>query len=98
LALHSINIGLIGSIIIAMISRVSLGHTGRAIKATKLMIASYILIQLTALIRLIFGQLPSMSYLDSVKLSGLFWALAFMCLFISLIPILTKPRTDGRIG
>lgn len=98
LALHSINIGLIGSIIIAMISRVSLGHTGRQIKATKLMVASYILIQITALCRLILGALPSINYIDSVKISGILWSLAFLILFVSLIPILTQPRVDGRVG
>lgn len=98
LALHSINIGLIGSIIIAMVSRVSLGHTGRKIKATKLMIASYIAIQLTALLRFLLGAIPSFNYLTSVKISGYLWSLAFILLFISLIPLLTKPRPDGRIG
>lgn len=98
LALHSINIGLIGSIIIAMVSRVSLGHTGRLIKASKLMITSYILIQLTAVFRVILGHASSINYLDSVKISGVLWTAAFLLLFISLIPILTQPRVDGRIG
>lgn len=98
LGLHAITIGLIGSIIIAMVSRVSLGHTGRPLIATKLMITSYILIQTTAITRLGLGATDYLNYMTSVKISGTLWVSAFLLLFISLIPLLTKIRVDGRPG
>jgi uncharacterized protein involved in response to NO len=50
-AWHLLTVGAIGGIILAMISRVSLGHTGRRLSPPTIIVIAYLLINLAALIR-----------------------------------------------
>ncbi|WP_245961424.1 NnrS family protein [Thalassotalea euphylliae] len=89
-ALHIITIGAIGLIIIAMMSRVSLGHTGRALITKRRINLAFYLVAAAALIRFI---LPHLGYtLLSWQLSALLWGIAFSLFFFTYWPILTKPR------
>jgi len=95
---HLLTIGGMGGLILAMISRVSLGHTGRPLSPPKSMTFAYILISLAALIRT-FGPwgLPDKTLLF-IDISGAFWIAAFMIFVIGYAPMLTKARKDGRPG
>lgn len=97
-ALHVLTIGTISMMIIGMISRVSLGHTGRQITASPLIIFSYLLMFLGGAVRL-FGQfIMGPSYRDTILISGVFWVLSLLVLLIVFTPILLKKRADGRPG
>jgi len=95
---HLLTIGGMGGLILAMISRVSLGHTGRPLSPPKSMTLAYILISLAALLRT-FGPwgLPEKTLLF-IDISGAFWIAAFMIFVIGYAPMLTKARKDGRPG
>ncbi len=51
-ALHGITIGAIGTMTLAMMSRASLGHTGRALAAGRALAGAYFLVSLAAILRL----------------------------------------------
>ncbi len=95
---HLLTIGGMGGLILAMISRVSLGHTGRPLSPPKTMTLAYILINLAALVRT-FGPwgLPEKTLLF-IDISGAFWIGAFTIFVIGYAPMLTKARKDGRPG
>lgn len=95
---HLLTVGGMGGLILAMISRVSLGHTGRPLTPPKLMTVAYILISLAALVRT-FGPwgLPEKTLLF-IDISGAFWIGAFVIFIIGYAPMLTKGRKDGRPG
>ena len=95
---HLLTVGGMGGLILAMISRVSLGHTGRPLSPPKAMIAAYICITLAAIIRA-FGPwaLPEKSGLF-IDISGTFWLLAFGIFVITYAPMLMNARKDGRPG
>ena len=95
---HLLTVGGMGGLILAMISRVSLGHTGRALSPPKAMTAAYIFIILAALIRS-FGPwaLPEKT-LVFIDISGTFWLFAFGIFVITYAPMLMSARKDGRPG
>lgn len=95
---HMLTIGGIGGVILAMISRVSLGHTGRTLQPPKLMSLAFALMVLASLLRS-FGPwgLPekTMIFIDA---SGLLWVISFLLFVVFYGPMLTKARVDGRPG
>ena len=95
---HLLTIGGIGGLILAMISRVSLGHTGRPLTAPKSMNLAFILISLAALVRT-FGPwgLPVKTLLF-IDISGGLWIGAFVIFIVGYAPMLMKARKDGRPG
>jgi uncharacterized protein involved in response to NO len=95
--LHGLTIGGMGLMILAMISRVSLGHTGRPLKVGKLITFGYILLVTATIARVVTPLLtnqPTNGYL----LSALCWIAAFSLFVYIYWPILTSPRADGRPG
>ncbi|MBQ4850410.1 NnrS family protein [Pseudoalteromonas sp. MMG012] len=95
-ALHLITLGGIGLTILAMIARVSLGHTGRALTPNKFMSIAFALLALGAVIRAFLPQLigPHPAWIASAIL----WSAAFAVFSISYFKVLTHKRVDGRRG
>jgi uncharacterized protein involved in response to NO len=93
-ALHGLAIGAVGTMSLAVMSRATLGHTGRPLRAPGLVVASYLLVTAAAIARLAAPLAPTQSVL-LLGLSGAFWSLAFAALTIRLGPILLRPRADG---
>ena len=97
LAYHAITVGGIGQMILSMISRVSLGHTGRSINVGSLMTFAMFLIGLSFLIR-VFTPLFFDSYLDLILISGICWVIGYALFIVLFTPILFKSRIDGKDG
>lgn len=97
-AWHLLTIGGMGGLILAMISRVSLGHTGRPLTPPKSMTIAYILISFAALVRT-FGPwaVPEKTLLF-IDISGGFWIISFAIFIIGYGPMLMSARKDGRPG
>lgn len=97
LALHAITVGGIGLMILAMISRVSLGHTGRIISVGKIMTGAFLLMVFTLIIRVIApAYIPSYQLL--ILLACISWALAYAIFIFKYTQILFSPRLDGGEG
>lgn len=97
-ALHAITVGTIGGITLGMMARVSLGHTGRTLKAAGVTSVIFILINLSASVRVFLPLLESEWYLYAIEFSGGLWAVAFLVFVVVYAPILLFPRIDGRPG
>jgi len=95
-ALHLVTLGAIGGMILAMMARVSLGHTGRQLKAKKIISVAFLLLFSGALFRA-FSALW-LGYHYAWLLSSLFWLLSFSLFFVVYFPVLTRRRIDGRPG
>ncbi|WP_256717986.1 NnrS family protein [Shewanella sp. UCD-KL12] len=89
-ALHLITIGTIGGMILAMIARVSLGHTGRALKPHPAMNLAFALIFIGALARVILPlfQQPLWGW----NISAATWIIAFILFLWHYTPILCRAR------
>lgn len=98
LATHALTIGVVGGMTMGMMTRTSLGHTGRVLAAGGFEVACYALVQLAAVIR-VFGPLAwPAGYLATVVASGVLWSVAFGLFAIRYWPVLTGPRADGKPG
>lgn len=97
-AAHAFGIGVVGIVIYAMVNRVSLGHTGRVIHASPIIVLGYTMLVAATLIRVIIPTVAPQSTLLSIKISGTLWIVAYLILFIYNMPILLKARVDGKDG
>jgi len=95
---HLLTVGGIGGLILAMISRVSLGHTGRALSPPKAMSLAFVSITLSALIRTFGPWLVPASTSVFIDVSGFFWIVSFAIFVYYYGPMLTSPRADDRPG
>jgi uncharacterized protein involved in response to NO len=92
-ALHALTVGAIGTMILAMMTRVPLGHTGRPLHASRLTVAAYVAITLAVIIR-VAGPLTGPAYPRMIDASATAWILAFAIFSAQYWPILTRPRVS----
>jgi len=98
LTIHAFTVGGIGVLTLGMMARVSLGHTGRPLRAAKPVAFAFILINLAAALRGIFPIIFPYWLPQLVALSGGLWILSFLIFLAIYTPILIRPRVDGRPG
>lgn len=96
-ALHALGAGAIATMILAVMSRASLGHTGRELAAGRTTTAAYLLVTLGAAGRVIASLIESESQL-LIAGAGLAWTAGFLLYLIVYVPILCRPRADGWPG
>ena len=94
-ALHALTTGAMGGLILAMISRVSLGHTGRMLKAPAGMTWAFALINLGAVSRVF---LAIWNYPLGLTVTAICWGAAFGLFAWYYAPMLCQARVDGRDG
>lgn len=95
--LHALGPGAMAVMILGVMTRVALGHTGRSLELPQGAVASYALILVAALIRLTtaLGWVP---WQLGIMTTTLAWAGAFLIFLWLYVPILTRPRIDGQPG
>jgi uncharacterized protein involved in response to NO len=98
LAIHAWTVGVIGITTYGMMARVSLGHTGREMLPSKLVVIGFYLLFLAAVIRVILPLFLMGQYVLWIELSSALWVAAFVLFTIAYMPVLTQPRVDGRAG
>ncbi len=93
MALHALSIGTLGIVTIGMMSRVSVGHTGRDLRHPPRLIKCMFLLMVAAVfVRSLLPLFIGGIYQTSILVSGLLWALAFFLFVVSYVSILLKPR------
>ncbi|WP_209327971.1 NnrS family protein [Pseudoalteromonas sp. PA2MD11] len=97
-AFHALTVGAMGNMILSMMARVSLGHTGRQLIVRHSIIIAFALILIAAIVR-VFGALLINDFSHYfIFASVIAWCLAYGVFVLVYFPILTKPRADGRPG
>jgi uncharacterized protein involved in response to NO len=93
--IHALTAGAMTTMILAVMSRASLGHTGRDLKAAPLTALAYSLVTLGAIVRVLasLGIGPYRPMLDG---AGLAWGAALLLFVIVYAPILWRPRLGER--
>jgi uncharacterized protein involved in response to NO len=96
-ALHALTVGAIGTMTLAVMTRASLGHTGRPLSADLSTCAIYVLVTLAAVLRVTspyFGvQLPLMT-----SLAGVAWSAAFGLFVVHYAPWLAGSGVKTTTG
>ena len=93
-ALHALTAGTMGTITLAVMTRATLGHTGRPLRADGLTVAIYALVTIGALLRVASPFMP-FDYVAMLRLAGLAWGGAFALFVLAYGPKLLGPRVDG---
>jgi len=94
-AMHALTVGTVGSMTIGIMTRAALGHTGRQIHASPVMVAAYVMMSLAALIRIVGPALVPEFYNETMLISGLLWIALFFGLSWVFWPVLTQPRINS---
>lgn len=94
---HAAGTGAISCLILGVIARVTLGHTGRPLVLPKGMVIAFIAIQLAAIIRVLtaFNVIP---WHPGIGSSSLLWMFAYGMFLVRYTKILASPRPDGKAG
>lgn len=96
-ALHLLLAGGLGVIGIGIMTRVSLGHTGRVIKADLWTKIAYLLIIIGSITRVIVPIYFSDYYVKSLHIASGMWTLGFLIFLLRYFRILIAPRPDGKV-
>ncbi|MCO4793335.1 MAG: NnrS family protein [Bacteriovoracaceae bacterium] len=95
--LHATMAGGFSIVGIGIMTRVSLGHTGREIKADYTIKIAYFSIILGAIIRVFFSLLFPGKYEDGLHYASGLWTLGFLIFFFRFLKVLTFSRPDGKV-
>ena len=98
LAAHALGLGFIGGLIIGMITRTALGHTGRMLVAGRAETAMFALVQGSALVRVGGALLFAQDYMAMLAGAAALWSAAFALYLFVYWPRLSRARVDGREG
>ena len=97
-AMHLLFVGAMANMILAMMARVALGHSGRPLMPAPMMSVAFLAIALAALSRTLSIWLaPNASYW-LLNATACLWFIAYGLFAIIYWPVLTRPRLDGKPG
>jgi len=91
---HALTIGAFSTMILAVMTRASLGHTGRTLKATLGTTFIYVFITIASFLRVCEPFLNESGNLF-LSFSGIFWTLSFALFVFIYLPILSQPRKSN---
>ncbi|MDE2499470.1 MAG: NnrS family protein [Alphaproteobacteria bacterium] len=93
-ALHALTIGAIGTMILAVMTRATLGHTGRSLSAGPATKAMYVLVTAAAILRLAV-PFAGAQMMVMLSLAGTAWCAAFGLFAVLYAGPLAWPRAQG---
>jgi uncharacterized protein involved in response to NO len=92
---HALTAGAMTTMILAVMTRASLGHTARDLKAAPMTIASYACVTTGALVR-VAASLGLRPYKLMLDVAGTFWGVALLLFLIVYGPILWQRRVGDK--
>jgi uncharacterized protein involved in response to NO len=99
LAVHAFAVGGIGLMTVGMMTRVALGHTGREVSAPPtILIWVFLMLLGGAVVRVFVPLVDPARYVLWIGMSQVFWMAAFVLFLYVYLPMLIKPRVDGKFG
>lgn len=92
-AMHVLAVGALAVLCLGMMTRVSLGHTGRMLELPRGVAGAYHSLLTALVLRVGAAWVPAL--LDA---AALFFVLAFLIFLVRYLPLLVRPRADGAPG
>lgn len=94
--LHALAVGFFGSMLVAMVTRVTMGHSGRPLQMGRIAWLCFALLQAVALVRIYAAVSGDIYFWSAIAAFG--WLLAFLPWVAHFLLIYLSPRVDGRTG
>lgn len=95
-AIHALTAGAMATMILAVMTRATLGHTGRELRADKATVFLYVLVTAGAVLR-VTSPLGLIDYTAGMELSAILWGGAFLLFLAVYGPMLFSARADGKL-
>jgi uncharacterized protein involved in response to NO len=95
-AVHALTAGAMATMILAVMSRATLGHTGRELRASAMTQLAYVLVTAGAVLR-VAAPLGLVDYRLGIEVAGSAWIGAFLLFIAAYGPILVGRRIDGKL-
>ncbi|MDE2295781.1 MAG: NnrS family protein [Gammaproteobacteria bacterium] len=93
-AIHAFTIGAYSTLKLGLMTRVALKHTGRAVRADRMMRFAYALLPIAAILRVAFALSHGPEWL--VGAAAFLWALAFLIYGVRFAPLLVRASLPRR--
>ncbi|MGN6529942.1 MAG: NnrS family protein [Burkholderiaceae bacterium] len=97
-ATHALTVGVLGGLVIGMITRTARGHTGRPLRGGWPETAMYALVLAAAPVRVLLPLARPGLAIAAIEVSAGLWVAGFALYAVRYAPILARPRIDGRGG
>ena len=97
-ALHAWGAGAVGTMLIAVMSRASLGHGGRDLVADATTVAAGTLVIVGATLRVVGALVDSSVHHLLLTAGGIAWCAGYLTFAVRYVPIWLRPRVDGKPG
>jgi uncharacterized protein involved in response to NO len=94
---HALGIGFFSSMVLALASRVSLGHSGRKLELDHITWWLFWLVQAVALLR-VAADLPPAEHATFIRLAAGLWLFTYAVWAWKYAPMYWRPRVDGKTG
>lgn len=94
---HAAGTGAVGCLVLGVIARVALGHTGRSLVLPTGMVTAFFAIHLAAAVRVVTA-FEGISWAAGIGTSALLWMLAYGFFLYRYTRVLASPRPDGKAG
>ncbi len=98
LSYHAFSVGAAGSLTLGVMTRAVLGHSGMPMNNEFIITLYFVLINIAALSRIVAPLYFADYYLLMLNLSGVCWVLAYALFLVRVIPVVIRPRADGKPG
>ena len=98
LAVHAFAVGVVGGLIIGMLTRTARGHTGRPLQASRAEVLAYAFVMLAAVLRVLVPAVQPAWYAYALEGAACLWAIAFAIYLVIYTPWLMRTRLDGKDG
>lgn len=95
---HALGAGAAATMIIAVMTRASLGHTGRPLAVARRIAWAYAFLIAAAAVRVFGPAVLPLDYAHVIVCAGVLWIVAFLLYAWVYTPILLQPRVDGKAG
>ena len=96
-AVHALTAGAMGTMILAVMSRATLGHTGRNLQANSATVGLYCLVTLGALLR-VAAPLGYVDYAFAMEIAAVAWGGALLLFLLIYGPMLWRPAISKAAG
>jgi uncharacterized protein involved in response to NO len=97
--IHALGMGFFGGMLVAMVTRVTMGHSGQPLAMDRVALGSFLVVQVAALAR-VGSEIATAPAATQWLLLGsaAAWLAAFVVWSLRHAPIYLAPRRDGRPG
>src|SRR5690606_18275215 len=96
--IHLLAIGSMAGLIIGMITRTALGHTGRMLRAGSAETIMYAALHLGVALRLAASLSTGQVREIALLATGVAWTVSFLLYVVTYAPYLLRARSDGKEG